>query len=141
MPAMDTDEPYSLVGRTQTGEFNIYVGTGCMINELVDILVSYGVSVRYNDGMVYTRKDIGEDALVFDILKFNDTFLVRIFSEDCAGDLTEIWEHDVPRSDEKQVYEIVEKMKKVFEEFENHILENGSVNKPVLFENILNIIN
>lgn len=33
-----------------------------MINELVDILVSYGVSVRYNDGMVYTRKDIGEDA-------------------------------------------------------------------------------
>ena len=83
-----------------------------MINELVDILVSYGVSVRYNDGMVYTRKDIGEDALVFDILKFNDTFLVRIFSEDCAGDLTEIWEHDVPRSDEKQVYEIVEKMKK-----------------------------
>lgn len=112
-----------------------------MINELVDILVSYGVSVRYNDGMVYTRKDIGKDALVFDILKFNDTFLVRIFSEDCAGDLTEIWEHDVPRSDEKQVYEIVEKMKKVFEEFENHILENGSVNKPVLFENILNIIN
>lgn len=56
-----------------------------MINELVDILVSYGVSVRYNDGMVYTRKDIGEDALVFDILKFNDTFLVRMFSEDCAG--------------------------------------------------------
>lgn len=112
-----------------------------MINELVDILVSYGVSVRYNDGIVYTRKDIGEDALVFDILKFNDTFLVRIFSEDCAGDLTEIWEHDVPRSDEKQVYEIVEKMKNVFEEFENHILENGSVNKLVLFENILNIIN
>lgn len=112
-----------------------------MINELVDILVSYGVSVRYNDGMVYTRKDIGEDALVFDILKFNDTFLVRIFSEDCAGDLTEIWERDVLRSDEKQVYEIVEKMKKVFEEFENHILENGSVNKLVLFENILNIIN
>lgn len=33
MPAMDTDEPYSLVGRTQTGEFNIYVGTGCMISE------------------------------------------------------------------------------------------------------------
>ena len=112
-----------------------------MINELVDILVSYGVSVRYNDDMVYAHKDIGKDALVFDILKFNDTFLVRIFSEDCAGDLTEIWEHDVPRSDEKQVYEIVEKMKKVFEEFENHILENGSVNKPVLFENILNIIN
>lgn len=112
-----------------------------MINELVDILVSYGVSVRYNDGMVYAHKDIGKDALVLDILKFNDTFLVRIFSEDCALDLTEIWEHDVLRSDEKQVYEIVEKMKKVFEEFENHILENGSVNKPVLFENILNIIN
>lgn len=112
-----------------------------MINELVDILVSYGVSVRYNDGMVYTRKDIGEVALIFDILKFNKTFLVRIFFEDCTGDLTKIWEHDVPRSDEKQVYEIVEKMKKVFEEFENHILENGSVNKPVLFENILNIIN
>lgn len=33
MPAMDTDEPYSLVGRTQTGEFNIYVGTGCVISE------------------------------------------------------------------------------------------------------------
>lgn len=27
-----TDEPYSLVGRTQTGEFNIYVGTGCLIS-------------------------------------------------------------------------------------------------------------
>ena len=33
MPAMDTDEPYSLVGRTQTGEFNIYVGTGCVISQ------------------------------------------------------------------------------------------------------------
>ena len=33
MPAMDTDEPYSLVGRTQTGEFNIYVGTGCVIDQ------------------------------------------------------------------------------------------------------------
>lgn len=33
MPAMDTDEPYSLVGRTQTGEFNIYVGTGCVIGQ------------------------------------------------------------------------------------------------------------
>ena len=33
MPAMDTDEPHSLVGRTQTGEFNIYVGTGCVISQ------------------------------------------------------------------------------------------------------------
>lgn len=112
-----------------------------MFEKLIEILESYDVSVRHNDGMVYAHKDIGKDALVFDILKFNDTFLVRIFSEDCAVDLTEIWEHDVPRSDEKQVYEIVEKMKKVFEEFENHILENGSVNNAVLFENILNIIN
>lgn len=112
-----------------------------MINELVDILVSYDVSVKYNNGLVYAHKDIGEVALIFDVSKFNKTFLVRIFFEDCAGDLTEIWEHDVLRSDEKRLYKIVEKMKKVFEEFENHILENGSVNKPVLFENILNIIN
>lgn len=112
-----------------------------MFEKLVEILKSYGLSVRYNDGIVYTRKDIGEDALVFDILKFNDTFLVRIFSEDCAGDLTEIWEHDVLRSDEKQLYKIVEKMEKVFKAFECHVLENGSVNEPVLFENILNIIN
>lgn len=112
-----------------------------MFEKLVEILESYGVSVRHNDGMVYAHKDIGKDALVFDILKFNDTFLVRIFSEDCAGDLTEIWECDVLRSNEKQVYEIVEKMEKVFKAFENHILENSSVNKPVLFENILNIIN
>lgn len=112
-----------------------------MFEKLVEILESYGVSVRHNDGMVYAHKDIGKDALVFDILKFNDTFLVRIFSEDCAGDLTEIWECDVLRSDEKQLYKIIEKMEKVFEEFENHILENGSVNKPVLFESILNIIN
>ena len=33
MPTMDTDEPHSLVGRTQTGEFNIYVGTGCVISQ------------------------------------------------------------------------------------------------------------
>ena len=112
-----------------------------MFEKLIEILESYGVSVRHNDGIVYARKDIGKDALVFDILKFNDTFLVRIFSEDCAGDLTEIWEYDVLRSDEKQVYEIVEKMKKVFEEFENHILENSSVNNSVLFESILNIVN
>lgn len=112
-----------------------------MSEKLVEILKSYGVSVRYNDGMVYTRKDIGEDALVFDILKFNDTFLVRIFSEDCAGDLTEIWEHDVLRSDEKQLYKIVEKMEKVFKAFECHVLEKGSVNETVLFENILNIVN
>lgn len=112
-----------------------------MFEKLINILVSYGVSVRYNDGTVYARKDIGKDALVFDILKFNDTFLVRIFLEDCAGDLTEVWEHDVLRSDEKQLYKIVEKMKNVFEEFENHILENNYVNKTVLFESILNIIN
>lgn len=111
-----------------------------MINELVDILVSYGVSVRYNDGTVYARKDIGKDALVFDILKFNDTFLVRIFLEDCAGDLTEIWEHDVLRSDEKQLYKIVEKMEKVFKAFECHVLENGSVNELVLFKNTLDIV-
>lgn len=83
-----------------------------MFEKLVEILESYGVSARHSDGIVYARKDIVEDALVFDILKFNDTFLVRIFSEDCAGDLTEIWEHDVPRSDEKQLYKIVEKCKK-----------------------------
>lgn len=29
-----------------------------MFEKLVEILKSYGVSVRYNDGMVYTRKDI-----------------------------------------------------------------------------------
>lgn len=51
-----------------------------MFEKLVEILESYGVSVIHNDGIVYARKDIGEDALVFDILKFNDTFLVRIFS-------------------------------------------------------------
>lgn len=112
-----------------------------MINELVDILVSYDVSVKYNNGLIYAHKDIGEVALIFDVSKFNDTFLVRIFSEDCAGDLTEIWECDVLRSDEKQLYKIIEKMKKVFEEFENHILENGSVNESVLFKNILDIIN
>lgn len=112
-----------------------------MFEKLIEILESYGVSVRHNDGMVYAHIDIGKDALVFDILKFNDTFLVRIFSEDCAGDLTEVWEQDVPRSDEKQLYKIVEKMKSVFEAFERHILENGSVNESVLFKNILNIIN
>lgn len=112
-----------------------------MFEKLVEILVSYGVSVRYNDGMVYACKDIGEDVLVFDILKFNDTFLVRIFSEDCAGDLTEVWEHDVPRSEEKQLYKIVERMEKVFKVFEGHVLENGAVNEPVLFESVLNIIN
>ena len=105
-----------------------------MFEKLVEILKSYGLSVRYNDGTIYACKDIGKDALVFDILKFNDTFLVRVFSEDCAGDLTEIWEQDVLRSDEKQLYNIVEK-------FECHVLEHGSVNEPVLFENILNIIN
>ena len=111
-----------------------------MINELVDILVSYGVSVRYNDGTVYARKDIGKDALVFDILKFNDTFLVRIFFEDCAGDLTEIWERDILLSDETKLYELVGKMEKVFKLFEQHILENGSVNESVLFKNILDIV-
>lgn len=111
-----------------------------MINELVDILVSYGVSVRYNDGMVYTRKDIGEDALVFDILKFNKTFLVRIFFEDCTGDLTNIWERDILLSDETKLYELVGKMEKVFKLFEQHILENSSVNESVLFKNILDII-
>ena len=112
-----------------------------MFEKLVEILKSYGLYVRYNDGAIYARKDIGKDALVFDILKFNDTFLVRVFSEDCAGDLTEIWEQDVLRSGEKQLYNIVEKMEKVFKAFECHVLENGSVNEPVLFENILNIIN
>ena len=112
-----------------------------MFEKLVEILESYGVSVRYNDGTVYARKDIGEDALVFDVLKFNGTFLVRIFLEDCAGELTEIWEHDVLRSDEKQLYKIVKKMEKVFKAFECHVLENGSVNEIILFENILNIIN
>lgn len=54
-----------------------------MFEKLVEILKSYGLSVRYNDGTIYACKDIGKDALVFDILKFNDTFLVRVFSKDC----------------------------------------------------------
>lgn len=112
----------------------------CMFEELISILVSYGVSVRYNDGTVYARKDIGKDALVFDILKFNDTFLVRIFFEDCVGDLTEIWERDILLSDETKLYELVGKMEKVFKLFEQHILENGSVNESVLFKNILDIV-
>lgn len=37
--------------------------------------------------------------------------------------------------------EYSQKMEKVFKAFECHVLENGSVNEPVLFENILNIIN
>lgn len=45
-----------------------------MFEKLVEILKSYGLSVRYNDGTIYACKDIGKDALVFDILKFNDTF-------------------------------------------------------------------
>lgn len=111
-----------------------------MINEFVDILVSYGVSVRYNNGLIYAHKDIGEVALIFDILKFNKTFLVRIFFEDCAGDLTEIWERDILLSDETKLYELVGKMEKVFKLFEQHILENSSVNESVLFKNILDTI-
>ena len=83
-----------------------------MINELVDILVSYDVSVKYNSGLIYAHKDIGEVALIFDVSKFNKTFLVRIFFEDCVGDLTEIWERDILLSDETKLYELVGKMEK-----------------------------
>lgn len=111
-----------------------------MFEKLINILETYGTDIRSTRSMISARKDIGKDALVFDILKFNDTFLVRIFLEDCAGDLTKIWEHDVLRSDEKQLYKIVEKMEKVFKAFECHVLENGSVNELVLFKNTLDIV-
>lgn len=111
-----------------------------IINELVDILVSYDVSVKYNNDLIYAHKDIGEVALIFDILKFNKTFLVRIFFEDCTGDLTEIWERDILLSDETKLYELVGKMEKVFKLFECHVLENGSVNELVLFKNTLDIV-
>ena len=107
-----------------------------MFEKLVEILLSYGVSVRHNDGIVYSRKDIGEVALVFDILKFNETFLVRIFLEDCAGDLTEIWERDILRSDEKQLYKLVEKMEDVFKEFEKHVSEDGSLDEPAIAQTV-----
>lgn len=111
-----------------------------MFEKLINILETYGTDIRSTRSMISARKDVGDLALVFNILKFNDTFLVRIFLEDCAGDLTEIWEHDVLRSDEKQLYKIVEKMEKIFKAFECHVLENGSVNESVLFKNILDIV-
>lgn len=47
-----------------------------MFEELISILKTYGLDIRHTLSMISARKDVGDLALVFNILKFNDDFMV-----------------------------------------------------------------
>ena len=92
-----------------------------MFDELISILETCGVGIRHTTSMISARKDVSDLALVFNILKFNDDFMVFIAFEDIEGEWTTIWETGVPATNEQELHNIVERMKEVFKTFETYL--------------------
>lgn len=112
-----------------------------MFEKLINILETYGVDIRSTTSMISARKDVGDLALVFNILKFNDDFMIFIAFEDVDGKWANIFlEIDVPVNNEKELSNIVDKMKEVFKTFENYLSENKIVDTSVLFKKVRDAI-
>lgn len=111
-----------------------------MFEKLINILETYGVDIRSTTSMISARKDVGDLALVFNVLKFNDDFIIFIAFEDVDGKWANIWETDVPVNNEKELSNIVDKMKEVFKTFENYLSENKIVDTSVLFKKVRDAI-
>lgn len=111
-----------------------------MFEKLINILETYGVDIRSTTSMISTRKDVGDLALVFNILKFSDDCMIFIAFEDVDGKWTTVWETAIPVTNEQELHSTVEKMRDVFKVFETYLSENKIVDTSVLFKKVRDAI-
>lgn len=112
----------------------------CMFEELISILETYGTDIRSTRSMISARKDVGDLALVFNILKFNDDFMIFIAFEDTDGKWTTVWETAILAKNEQELHSTVEKMRDVFKVFETYLSENSIGDTSNLFKRIVDTV-
>lgn len=111
-----------------------------MFEKLINVLETYGTDIRSTRSMTSARKDVEDLALVFNILKFSDDFMIFIAFEDIDGKWTTVWETAIPVTNEQELRSIVEKMKDVFKVFETYLSENSIGDTSNLFKRIIDTI-
>ena len=111
-----------------------------MFEELISILETYGTDIRSTRSMISARKDVGDLALVFNILKFNDDFMIFIALEDTDGKWTTVWETTILAKNEQELHSTVEKMRDVFKVFETYLSENSIGDTSNLFKRIVDTV-
>jgi hypothetical protein len=111
-----------------------------MFEKLINILETYGTDIRSTRSMISARKDVGDLALVFNILKFSDDFMIFIAFEGIDGKWITVWETTIPATNEQELYSTVGKMRDVFKVFETYLSENSTVNISSLFKKIRDAI-
>lgn len=111
-----------------------------MFEKLINILETYGTDIRSTRSMISARKDVGDLALVFNILKFSDDFMIFIAFEGIDGKWITVWETTIPVTNEQELRSIVEKMRDVFKVFETYLSENSISDTSNLFKRIIDTI-
>lgn len=108
-----------------------------MFEKLINILETYGTDIKSTRSMISARKDVGDLALVFNILKFNNDFMIFIAFEDIDGKWTTVWETAIPVTNEQELHSTVGKMRDVFKVFETYLSENSIGDTSNLFKRII----
>lgn len=111
-----------------------------MFEKLINILETYGTDIRSTRSMISARKDVGDLALVFNILKFSDDFMIFIAFEGIDGKWITVWETTIPATSEQELHSTVGKMRDVFKVFETYLSENSIGDTSNLFKRIIDMI-
>lgn len=111
-----------------------------MFEKLINILETYGTDIRSTRSMISARKDVGDLALVFNILKFSDDFMIFIAFEGIDSKWITVWETTIPATNEQELHSIVGKMRDVFKVFETYLSENSIGDTSNLFKRIIDMI-
>ena len=111
-----------------------------MFEKLINILETYDTDIRSIRSMISARKDVGDLALVFNILKFNNDFMTFIAFEGIDGKWTTVWETTIPATNEQELHSTVGKMRDVFKMFETYLSENSIGDTSNLFKRIIDTI-
>lgn len=106
----------------------------------IDNLETYGTDIRSTRSMISARKDVGDLALVFNILKFSDDFMIFIAFEGIDGKWITVWETTIPATNEQELHSTVGKMRDVFKVFETYLSENSIGGTSNLFKRIIDTI-
>lgn len=122
------------------GERYVYWRLYCMFEKLINILETYGTDIRSTRSMISARKDVGDLALVFNILKFSDDFMIFIAFEGIDGKWITVWETIIPATNEQELHSTVGKMRDVFKVFETYLSENSIGDTSNLFKRIIDMI-
>lgn len=111
-----------------------------MFEKLINILETYGTDIRSTRSMISARKDVGDLALVFNILKFSDDFMIFIAFEGIDGKWITVWETTISATNEQELHSTVGKMRDVFKMFETYLSENSIGDTSNLFKRIIDTI-